>query len=156
MPARNTHALFTVEGQCWRPRGFSHLDLESLHRYYQIEDMSTVDERLSGKAVRLRKVIDLAGPDHGTEYMTIESADGDYSVCLPLDEISRTAVLIYEIGGKPIPSEEGGPVRFVIPYYSDNCANVKSVSRIVISKKPGKDTRPSNREQHEKLHAGED
>jgi 2-dehydropantoate 2-reductase len=156
MPARNTHSLFTIEGQCWRPRGFSQLDLESLHRYYQVEDMSSVDERLEGKAVRLRKLIDLAGPEHGTEYMTIESADGEYSVCLPMVETARTAVLIYEVGGKPIASEEGGPVRFVIPYGTDNCANVKSVGRIIISKQPGRDTRPSNLEQHDQLHAGTD
>ncbi len=146
MPARNHHALFTIEGHCWRPRGFSKLDLEGLNRHYQIPDLSTVDARLQGKAVRLRKLVDLAGPDYGAEWMTIESADGEYSVSLPLNETTRTAVIIHEVDGQPIPHDEGGPVRFVVPFHADQCVNVKSVGRIVLSREPGRDTRPSQQE----------
>ena len=154
MPLRpKSHALFTIEGQCWRPQGFSHLDLSEVHEYYQVPDVAKVDEKLSGKAVRLRKLIDIAGPDYGTRYVTIESMDEEFSVCLDMAETARTALLIYERGGKPIAYEDGGPVRFVVPFHPDACVNVKSVGRIVISREPGKDTRPSNREQHEALHA---
>ena len=124
-----------------------------MHEYYQVPDVAKVDEKLSGKAVRLRKLIDIAGPDYGTRYVTIESMDEEFSVCLDMAETARTALLIYERGGKPIAYEDGGPVRFVVPFHPDACVNVKSVGRIVISREPGKDTRPSNREQHEALHA---
>ena len=149
---RSPHALFVIEGDCHRPMSFSLLDLQEIHPYYQVADLSTVDETLSGKGVRLRKLVDLAGPGYGTQWLTFESIEG-FSACLPMDEISRTAVIVYEKGGKPLPVEEGGPARVVVPYYPDKCANVKSLARIVISKEPRKDTRPSTQGEHEKLHA---
>jgi DMSO/TMAO reductase YedYZ molybdopterin-dependent catalytic subunit len=154
MPPRpQPHALFSVEGQCWRPQGFSHLDLSEIHEYYQVEDVSKVVDGFTGKAVRLRKVVDIAGPDYGTRWLTVESMDGEFSVCLPLAETVRTALLIYERGGKPIPFEEGGPVRFVVPFHPDGCVHVKSVGKLLITREPGRDTRPATRQQHEALHA---
>ncbi len=152
---RDPHGLFTVEGACWRPRAFTHYELSQLHTDYQIPDLAKVDERQVGTGIRLRKLIDLAGPDHGTRYMTVESADGQYAVSLPMQEIMRTAVIVYEKGGKPLEPEDGGPARFLIPFFHDNCANVKSIGRILISKQPGRDTRPSNRSEHDAVHAGE-
>ena len=102
--------------------------------------------------MRLRKLVDIAGPDYGTQWLTFESIEG-FSACLPLDEISRTGVIVFEKGGKPLSPDDGGPARLVVPYYPDKCANVKSLARIVISKQPRKDTRPSNQGEHEKLHA---
>jgi len=145
--ARNPHGLFTIEGDCQRPQSFSYLDLKEVHSDYQIDDLSLVDERLSGKGVRLRKLIEIAGPGYGCEYMTVESADGEFAASLPLGEIARTAVLVYEKGGKALTREEGGPVRFVVPYHPDNCVNVKGLGRILISKEPGRDTRPSQKDE---------
>jgi len=150
--ARSPHALFRIEGECARPQSFSQLDLQEIHPYYQVADLAGVDEKLSGRGVRLRKLIDLAGPGYGTAWLTFESIEG-FSACLPMDEISRTGVIIYEQDGKPLSPDAGGPARLVVPYYPDKCANVKSLSRIVISKEPRKDTRPSTQSEHEKLHA---
>lgn len=141
--ARNPHGLFSIEGDCLRPQSFSYLDLCELHSDYQVDDLALVDERLAGKGVRLRKLIDIAGPGHGCEYLTIESADGEFAASLPLGEISRTAVLVYEKSGKPLSRDDGGPVRFVVPFHPDNCVNVKGLGRILISREPGRDTRPS-------------
>ena len=156
MPAnklvRSPHALFTIEGECHRPQGFSLLDLQEIHPYYQIADLATVDETLSGRGVRLRKLVDLAGPGYGTHWLSFESIEG-FSACLPLDEIARTGVIQYEKGGKPLAPDDGGPARLVVPYYPDKCANVKALARIVISREPRKDTRPSTQAAHEKLHA---
>lgn len=158
MPRRqappNAHGILTIDGECERPTRFSYLDLKQIHPYYQVADMSLVDERLAGRGVRLRGLIDLAGPTCGTGWMTVHSADGKFSACLPLEEIRRTAIVVYEKGGRPLSIEDGGPARFVIPYYPDKCANVKAVGRIEISRKPGKDTRPSTASQHDALHAG--
>jgi len=109
-------------------------------------NVSLVDEQLAGKGVRLRKLIDIAGPGHGCKYMTVESADGEFAASLPLGEISRTAVLIYESGGKPLEREGGGPVRFVVPHHPDRCVNVKGLGRILVSREPGRDTRPSQQD----------
>ncbi|MHC5210171.1 MAG: molybdopterin-dependent oxidoreductase [Planctomycetota bacterium] len=151
----NPHGILTIEGECERPASFSHLDLAEIHPYYQVEDLSLVDERLFGTGVRLRRLIDLIGPECGTEWMTIHSADGGFSACLPLEEIRRTGIVVYQKGGRPLSIEDGGPARFVIPYYPDKCANVKAIGRIEISRKPGKDTRPSTAGEHDALHAAE-
>jgi DMSO/TMAO reductase YedYZ molybdopterin-dependent catalytic subunit len=149
---RTPHGLFVIEGECHRPQAFSLLDLQEIHPYYQIADLATVDETLAGRGVRLRKLVDIAGPDYGTQWLTFESIEG-FSACLPLDEISRTGIIVFEKGGKPLAPDEGGPTRLVVPYYPDKCANVKSLARIVVSKQPRKDTRPSTQGEHEKLHA---
>jgi DMSO/TMAO reductase YedYZ molybdopterin-dependent catalytic subunit len=141
---RTPHALFVIEGECHRPRAFSHLDLLEIHPYYQVADLSTVDEALAGKGVRLRRLIDLCGPGYGTQWLTFESLEG-FSACLPLEEIAKTGVIVYEKGGRPLAPEDGGPVRLVVPYFPDKCANVKALSRIVISREPRKDTRPSGK-----------
>ena len=150
---RNPHALFVIEGDCQRPQAASRLDLAEIHAYYQIADLATVDERLSGRAVRLRKLIDLAGPGYGTEWLTVESLDGGYSVSLPLAETARTAVIVYERDGKPLEPEDGGPARFLVPFHPDACVNVKSIARIVISRERGRDTRPADRAAHQAHHA---
>src|SRR5262249_53552857 len=141
--ARTSHSLFSIEGDCQRPQSFSWLDLQELHRYYQVDDLATVDESLSGKGVRLRKLIDLAGPGYGTAWLTFPPPEG-LPACRPMEEIARTGIIQYEKGGKPLPPEDGGPARLIVPYYPDKCANVKALKRIVISKQPVKDTRPSN------------
>jgi DMSO/TMAO reductase YedYZ molybdopterin-dependent catalytic subunit len=149
--ARSPHALFSIEGDCQRPQSLSLLDLQEIHPYYQVADLATVDEALAGKGVRLRKLLDLAGPGYGTQWLTFESIEG-FSACLPLEEIGRTGIIVYELAGKPLAPEDGGPARLVVPYFPDKCANVKSLARIVISQEPRKDTRPSNAAAHEALH----
>jgi DMSO/TMAO reductase YedYZ molybdopterin-dependent catalytic subunit len=140
---RNPHGILAIEGECERPASFSYLDLADVHPYYQVADLSSVDERLVGRGVRLRSLIDQVGPGRGARWMTVESADGGFSACLPLEEIRRTGIVVYEKDGRPLSVDDGGPVRFVIPYSTDRCANVEALGRIVISSKPGKDTRPS-------------
>jgi 2-dehydropantoate 2-reductase len=151
--ARKPGAALVIEGACARPRAFSHYDLGQIHEYYQVDDIAKVDARLRGKAVRLRKLIDMVGPDFHAKYLTVESEDGKFSVSLPLAETMRTALLVYEMKGKPLDREEGGPVRFLIPFFPDACANVKGAARITVSEAPGRDTRPSNKQDHDALHA---
>ena len=142
---RNPHGLFAIEGEVERPQSFSYLDLQEIHRYYQVADLSLMDERLSGKGVRLRRLLDLVGPVYGTRFLTIESMDGSFSASVPIGEVGRTALIVYELGGKPLPLEQGGPARFVVPYHPDACLNVKTLGRIVVSRERGRDTRPSQR-----------
>jgi DMSO/TMAO reductase YedYZ molybdopterin-dependent catalytic subunit len=152
---RNNRGILTIEGHCVRPTSFSYHDLGSIHEYYQVQDIAKVDERLKGTAVRLRKLIDLVGPEYNTQYITVESEDGQFSASLPIEEVSRTALVVYAMKKKPLEREEGGPVRFIIPFFGDKCANVKGAVRMVLSEEPGKDTRPSNAKDHAALHDAE-
>ena len=140
----NTHGILKIEGHCIRPHAFSYLDLAAIHRYYQIPDMSKIDQRLSGVGVRLRKLIDIVGPDYRAAHLIIESEDGEFTASVPLRDVAKTAVVIYGAkAGAPLEREQGGPARLVIPYHPDKCANVKNLGRIVVSRTPGEDTRPS-------------
>ena len=151
--SRNTRAIITIEGACNRPQGFTYHDLASCHSDYQIDDLAKVDENLWGKAVRLRALVDMAGPLMYAKYLTVESEDGKFAASLPLAETQRTAVIVYDKGGKPLEREDGGPVRFVIPFSPDKCANVKGATKITLSETPGRDTRPSNAGEHSKAPA---
>ena len=139
-PAINAHGLFSIEGACVRPHRFSHLDLKSIHRYYQIDDLSKVDERLTGKGVRLRKLIDLAGADPKAGFLVAHSEDGAFTATLPMD-VAKSAIIIYERKGKALDRAEDGPVRLVVPFHPDKCGNVKGLGRLVVSHEPGDDTK---------------
>ncbi len=152
---RKPGAALTIEGVCDRPTAFGHYDLSILHSDYQVEDVSKVDSKLKGKAVRLRSLIDAVSPGFYARFITIESEDGTFSASLPLKETSQTALVIYELKGKPLDRSEGGPVRFVIPFFGDKCANVKGAVKMTISEAPGRDTRPSNAKEHSAIHATE-
>ncbi len=142
----NPHGILKVEGHCIRPHSFSYLDLAGIHRYYQIPDMKKIDERIAGVGVRLRKVIDLVGPDYRAAYLIAESEDGEFTASLPLKDVAKSGVIIYGAKkGDKLDREQGGPTRLVIPYYPDQCANVKSLGRLIISRTPGEDTRPSQK-----------
>jgi DMSO/TMAO reductase YedYZ molybdopterin-dependent catalytic subunit len=132
---RNPHGLFVIEGDCQRPQAFGPLDLGEVHPNYVVNDLSTVDERLSGKGVRLRKLIDVVGPGFGTAWLTIESLHG-FRACLPLKEIARTGIVVFEKGGKPLGVEDGGPARLIVPYFDGEASDVKALSRLVISREP--------------------
>ena len=140
---RNPHGLFAIEGEVERPQSFSALDLQEIHRYYQVADLSLIDERLAGKGVRLRRLLDLVGPVYGTRFLTIESLEGGASASVPIGEVGRTAVLVYELAGKPLPLDQGGPVRFVVPYHPDPSLDVPALGRLVISRERGGDARRS-------------
>ncbi len=153
--SRNPHGILWVEGECIRPQHFSFLDLAEVHRYYQVPDVSKVDERYTGRAVRLRKLIDLVGPGNDARWITAESEDGKFSVCLPLEEVAPTALVIYGVGDKALDRSEGGPARYLVPFHPDNCTAVKGLARLVISCEQGRDTRPSTKEEHVELHRQE-
>ena len=72
------------------------------------------------------------------------------------------SVVVYKLGGVGLGIENGGPVRFLIKDPSachtselDDCANVKYLSRIELSVKKGRDTRPADDDAHAALHRSE-
>jgi DMSO/TMAO reductase YedYZ molybdopterin-dependent catalytic subunit len=124
----------------------------------QVPDVSQLAEGREGGAVTLAAILASARPTHDARFITIE-AEGDYSASVPLDAVRNQAVLIYRLGEEPLPSDNGGPVRFFIPDVAacqtdeiDQCANVKYVHSIVLSAERGQDTRPQSLRQHVGLH----
>ena len=124
----------------------------------QIPDVSALAPGREGVAVRLASALDRAGIQDEARFITIH-AEGNYSASVPLEAVKDHAILIYELDGAPLPHSKGGPIRFFIPDVAacqtdevDQCANVKYVQRIVLSAKPGVDTRPKSPKQHVELH----
>ncbi len=72
------------------------------------------------------------------------------------------SVIVYKRGDARLGPEHGGPIRFLIKDPTachtselDDCANVKYLSRIELSIRRGRDTRPADDAQHAALHEGQ-
>jgi len=79
-----------------------------------------VGSKLAGNArwqgVRLADLLEMAGPQGGSDCVLSTSADG-FTVTTPLAALTdgRDALLAYAMNGEPLPVEHGFPVRMVVP-----------------------------------------
>ena len=128
----------------------------------QVEDVSALAPGREGGAVRFSSVLDAAGAQSGAVFVTLE-AEGDFAASVPLDAVADQALILYALGGGPLPQAQGGPVRFLIPDPAacgaeevDTCANVKYLRSIELSAERGRDVRPSTLRAHEALHEAEE
>ncbi|MDQ6927999.1 MAG: molybdopterin-dependent oxidoreductase [Actinomycetota bacterium] len=84
--------------------------------------------------VRLADLLDRAGVSDGAQGVRFISFDGAYSETLTLDQARRDDVIVaYEMEGKPVSDEHGGPVRlYVAPMYGYK--SCKWLERIDVTK----------------------
>jgi DMSO/TMAO reductase YedYZ molybdopterin-dependent catalytic subunit len=116
----------------------------------QIEDIATVVPGRTGGGIRLAALLEAVQPRPQATHITVESADGSFSASVPLDAVVASGVVLYRLGSHALPTQQGGPFRFLITDAqvcatggADLCANVKFVGRIALSAGPGRDTRPA-------------
>jgi DMSO/TMAO reductase YedYZ molybdopterin-dependent catalytic subunit len=134
-------------GHVRQPESF---DFEALTRLPgQIEDIATIVPGRAGGGVRLASLLDAVQPYPEATHITVESEDGSFSASVPLMAVVESAVVLYRLGPQALPTQQGGPFRFLITDAQtcatggvDLCANVKFVGRIALSDGPGRDTRP--------------
>ena len=148
-----------VDGHVERPLSLSFDDLRTIDANHQIADVSRVDAKRAGEAVWLSGLLELAGARDDARWITLHAAKDDFHASIPLDEVRDRALVIYSLGGKPLPNQSGGPFRFYIRDFATchsadvtECANVKFVDRIELSSQKGFDNRPTEEEEHEALH----
>ncbi|MGH7898844.1 MAG: molybdopterin-dependent oxidoreductase [Candidatus Binatia bacterium] len=129
--------MLRVEGLIRSPGEFGFEDLSRLSG--QIDDVATLVPGRRGGAVGFQSLLDAVAPAEQASRVRLESADGTFSQDAPLEAL-RTAVLVYRLGDQPLPADQGGPVRFLIPNLEecatggvDRCTNVKGLGRIVLS-----------------------
>lgn len=158
MPA----ALLTIDGEVARPLSLSFEDLAAFPAEQQITDVSRIDPKRQGDAVKLAALLERAGPSAAAKYLTLHASHDDFHASIPLEAVRERAFLIYRVNGQPLPTSAGGPLRFYIPDFAachtaeiDECANVKFVDRIELSSSPGQDNRPHDAQQHAELHERE-
>ncbi|RMH31254.1 MAG: 2-dehydropantoate 2-reductase [Nitrospirae bacterium] len=135
--------VLKVEGAVLQPLSFDCTALEQLASCWQIPDVGALDARAKGRGVRVEGLLDCAAIQNGADHVTFYSADDRYAVSLTIEQARRYGVILYQIDGQPLPIQQGGPFRLLAPGLGDLCANVKQLSRIVLTRGPGPDTRPS-------------
>ncbi|MCA8916011.1 MAG: molybdopterin-dependent oxidoreductase [Planctomycetes bacterium] len=135
----------TISGEVENQKSFAYADLKAMPN--QVEDVAKEVEGRQGHGVRLRGLIDKAGRKDGATHATLASTDGKFTASVPLDDI-LDALLVYELDGKPLPEQYGGPIRFLIPDAAachtggaDTCANVKFLGRIELTRGKVEDSR---------------
>ena len=99
-----------------------------------VEDVSTLVPKRAGAAARISALLDAHGVSR-TGSAVVCAADGFASEPVPLDALAQ-GLLVHSLAGAPLPREQGGPFRLLIPEgvvgAPSGCANVKSVVRIVV------------------------
>ncbi|MCS6286653.1 MAG: 2-dehydropantoate 2-reductase [Nitrospira sp.] len=116
--------------------------LRQLPEEHHVADVSTVMPGMTGKAIRVKGLLDVPALAIEADHVTFHSLDGKYAATLTLQQAREFGLLLYELNGAPLPDGKGGPYRLITPGLGDLCANVKGVGRIEVRVGNGKDTRP--------------
>jgi DMSO/TMAO reductase YedYZ molybdopterin-dependent catalytic subunit len=154
--------LLQIAGDVANPISLGFSELASLADAFQVIDVSRIDPKRKGDAVKLSGLLELVRPSSSVRYLTLHASTDDFHASIPLAAVRDSAILIYRLDGQPLPVSAGGPVRFFIPDFAachtseiDECANVKFVDRIELTSGPGRDNRPHDEKQHAELHERE-
>jgi len=157
--AMSDSTLLQIDGDVERTLALSFADLAAIDARHQVADVSRLDPKRRGDAVRLAGLLELAGVRPSARYITLHASSDDFHASIPLDAVRDRAILIYRLEQEPLPAKAGGPVRFFIPDFAachthevDECANVKFVDRIELSPTRGRDNRPEEEREHAELH----
>jgi 2-dehydropantoate 2-reductase len=127
--------------------------LRGLPAAQQVADVGLLLRGKQGRAVWLAGLLEKLGGTSGAEWLNLASSDPAFAVSLPLAELPRGALVVYELDGEPLPEKKGGPFRLLVPGHDDECVNVKSLATIELARARGRDTRPADDEAHRALHA---
>lgn len=126
-----------IEGLVSTPCTFDFAALTALGE--QVPDISQVIPGRVGAAVPVRALLARAGVRPEATRVIVAARAGCFRAEVPL-AAADTALLAYRLGDKPLPPQQGGPLRFFIPDAtacglegSDACANVKDVGVLRVS-----------------------
>jgi DMSO/TMAO reductase YedYZ molybdopterin-dependent catalytic subunit len=112
-----------VDGLVDRPFTLSYAELTAMPATRLDRDFQCVTGwRVAGvkwRGVRLADLLDRAGVQAQGAALRFHCFDGAYTESLTLDQARRADVIVaYDLGGKPLSSDHGGPVRmYVAPMY---------------------------------------
>jgi DMSO/TMAO reductase YedYZ molybdopterin-dependent catalytic subunit len=154
--------FLTIDGAGKASQQLTAADLAEIDPRHQVADVSVLDPKRSGQAVRLVGLLEHVGAKADAQWLTLHASTDDFHASIPLDAVRERAVLIYSLNGGPLPVKAGGPFRFFIPDFAachthevDECANVKFVDRMELTAERGVDNRPHDGAEHEELHRRE-
>jgi 2-dehydropantoate 2-reductase len=137
-----------VDGEVESPRTFSRTEIAAFAQDSLIADVSQLEPRRQGQAVKLGAILDQVNPTSAATHLTLHASADNFAASIPLAEVKDMGILIFEINGAGLTPTDGGPFRFLIPNAAacktaevDACANVKFLDRIELTAGQGKDTR---------------
>ncbi|GHH04755.1 protein-methionine-sulfoxide reductase catalytic subunit MsrP [Pseudodonghicola xiamenensis] len=158
-PAANAHRLTTspwsirIDGMVDRPGDYAlpdilaKMDIEDrIYRFRCVEAWSMV---IPWQGFELADLLDLAGVQDGARYVAFETVlrpkempgvrypvlDWPYREGLRIDEaLHPLAIMATGIYGKPMPNQNGAPIRLVVPW-KYGFKSIKSVVRITLTDK---------------------
>ncbi|HEY2155140.1 MAG TPA: molybdopterin-dependent oxidoreductase [Isosphaeraceae bacterium] len=155
-------AILVVDGAVENCLRLGYDELAALPADDQIPDVSDHHPGRKGSAVDLRALLRRSVPKPEARFVTLHADRDDFHVSIPLDAIRERGMIVYRLGDGPVDPSQGGPIRFLIRDPAschtaelDDCANVKYLSRIELSVRKGRDTRPDDDAQHAALHEGQ-
>ncbi len=134
-----------IDGVVVQPVTLDREALAKLPTQHQVANPGGMLPNLKGKGIMVKGILEVPALGVEADHVTFHSEDGQFAASLTLEQAREHGVLIYEQDGGPVPDTAGGPFRLVAPGLGDLCANVKGVTRIELTKGPGKDTRPSRK-----------
>lgn len=136
--------VLRIDGAVVQPVSLDREALAALPADHRVEDLSKLMPSMKGKGIRVKGLLEVPALAIGADHVTFHSSDGNYAASLTLQQAREHGILVYELEGRPLPPEKGGPFRLVTPGLGDLCANVKGVGRIEITRGGGRDTRPKD------------
>ena len=128
-----------VEGAVDNPRTYNFEEIASMPSVTQEMTLQCISNAVGGglisnavwRGIRLRTLIEEAGPRSGAVDVILHAADG-YTHDVEFEKIMEdTTLLAYEMNGEPLPQRHGYPARVLVPgYYGEG--SVKWVTSVEI------------------------
>jgi enoyl-CoA hydratase len=143
-------AVLELSGLVDEPLKLGYEELRALPDEDQVADVSTLVPGRKGRAVKLAALLGKARAGRGAAHVAVRSADGSFEATQPLDGMGE-AVVVYALADKPLPKEQGGSFRLLIPGCPDPCANVKDVAKVELRAAPGTNSCPHSADEHAKM-----
>ncbi len=154
-----TQIILRVDGEVAHRLNLTFDELAAIPAAGQVPDVSRFHPKRQGDGVTLESLLALAAPNPSATYLTLHATRDDFHASIPLAEVRGEGIVVYQLEGEPLPVKNGGPIRFLIRNPAachteemDDCANVKFVDRIELTAGKGRDNRPHDDVEHEKLH----
>ena len=111
---------FSTEGLVERPTRWSWAEINALPSSTYKGDIHCVTTwsklGMSFKGVSVDTLLDASGPSRRATHVVAFSHTG-YTTNLPLADVTGgQAWVVWEVDGRPLPTEHGGPARFLVPH----------------------------------------
>ena len=154
-----TTPILKIEGSVDNPLTLTYTDLAAFPESAQFADVSRLHPTRRGDGVTLDAILAQAQIRPGANFVILHADRDDFHVCVPLESLKGQGIVVYKIGSDPLATEHGGPIRLIIRDPSachtgdlDDCTNVKYLSRVELTDRRGRDTRPETEAAHTALH----